>query len=670
MKIAATNNTVERSGVVAEGAFTIKASAKAFQILSSGLYSNKIRSIIREICSNAIDSHAAAATSELPIVHLPNSFEPWFSVQDFGVGLSHDQVMRLYTTYFDSNKTDSNDYIGALGLGSKSPFSYSPSFTVVSIHNGTKSIYTAFMSEEGLPNIALLSSEATTDKNGMTVTVPVKPGDNYYFEDEARHALRFFPVLPKVIGVSHFNVFKFDEPLLYKGEGYELYQRDPMGIRAYAIQGPIGYPISSFFESLNPEYKQKYSYLSQKCLVLHFNIGQLDVAASRESISYDKATTKVLLQRLESVHQDIVKQVEDKISSSSDYFEACNRGYVESNKLGNSHLISQWSYNGKALAHNINLYDPVEKDGVVLYGNFNKRHKPSKYTGLLNINVLPHSGVGFYLDTGKGHRKIVLDAQKHINAIVFRTSLKFAHVIMDKLGANHSRLVSSDTLQAPPRLGTTRWDMTTCYMPTTLANDDIQWNKIDKFDPSKGGWYVSMTNHKPTIHQSGIAKLLRVARLLSMKLPPIVGFKSQYLIKHPNPAWKSFLTEIVPLIVDTIMKSPIPELVAQQKHIGNYRNLFDVLVHCNVPNEPMVAQAADISKKWAARTMMSQTMETIISDCEVAGISIRRKLEMKEMPLNQALVAKYPLLRFFEHHDIIRHTKDVEAYLLSQEPKI
>ena len=142
------------------GEFRIRNSAKAFNILSSGLYANKIRAIIRELSCNAIDSHVAAGRIETPFdVHLPNQLEPWFAIRDYGTGLSHEQVTNIYTTYFESTKTDSNAFIGALGLGSKSPFSYTDNFTVTAVKDGRKGIYTAFINEQGVPSIALMMEE-------------------------------------------------------------------------------------------------------------------------------------------------------------------------------------------------------------------------------------------------------------------------------------------------------------------------------------------------------------------------------------------------------------------------------------------------------------------------------------------------------------------------------
>src|SRR5574343_126832 len=144
MIIEKDSQKVQTIGLDSTSGFKINATAKAFAILSSGLYANKIRAIVRELSCNAYDSHKAANKEHVPFkVVLPSPLDSTFSVQDFGLGLSEEQVFNLYTTYFESTKTQSNDYIGALGLGSKSPFSYTSSFLVTSIFEGVKSTYLA-----------------------------------------------------------------------------------------------------------------------------------------------------------------------------------------------------------------------------------------------------------------------------------------------------------------------------------------------------------------------------------------------------------------------------------------------------------------------------------------------------------------------------------------------
>jgi len=136
---SATDVVIERDGLGSDGAFGIVFNAKMAKILSDGLYSDKIQSIIRELSCNAVDSHVEAGKGDEPIeVHLPTVFEPVFYVRDFGVGLDHEQVIKIYTVYGASTKTNSNEFIGQLGLGSKSPFSYVDAFDVTARKEGVK----------------------------------------------------------------------------------------------------------------------------------------------------------------------------------------------------------------------------------------------------------------------------------------------------------------------------------------------------------------------------------------------------------------------------------------------------------------------------------------------------------------------------------------------------
>ena len=287
------------------GEFRIRNSAKAFNILSSGLYANKIKAIIRELSCNAIDSHTAAGTTQPFEVHLPTTLEPWFSIRDFGTGLSHDQVTKIYTTYFESTKTESNEFIGALGLGSKSPFSYTDNFTVTAIQNGRKGIYSAFINDVGVPSIALMGEEAVAESNGVEVKFSVN--DRYDFSkfaDEAVKVYRWFPVLPTITG----NTITI-EPAEYETKniipGVHSLKNDFHGRNSStAVMGNIAYPIDV------PQAEQSLEGVHQllKCgLVIEFGIGELDFQASREGLSYIPLTIDSIRKKLVAVNSALAK---------------------------------------------------------------------------------------------------------------------------------------------------------------------------------------------------------------------------------------------------------------------------------------------------------------------------------------------------------------------------
>jgi hypothetical protein len=297
-----------------EQAFSIKASAKSFKILSDGLYKNKILAIIRELSCNAFDAHIAAKKEKVPfIIHFPTSLEPWFAVRDEGIGLSRSDVMTLYTTYFESTKSESNDFVGALGLGSKSPFSYVDNFTVVSRYKGEEMMFSCFINDSGLPSIVELGSKKTTEGNGMEVKLPVRREDMSTFSNEgAKFFTTWLSVEPKMSGAPV-------EPLTLKkeeeGTGWFRATRvNENGTSAYwvlqqsnssnAIQGNVCYPIDKNIirQKATDQILTAWQnfFLNEPNLYLECSIGDLDIAPSREELDYSPHTIKNLLAKIDT----------------------------------------------------------------------------------------------------------------------------------------------------------------------------------------------------------------------------------------------------------------------------------------------------------------------------------------------------------------------------------
>lgn len=289
------------SNVKEVGEFRIRNSAKAFNILSSGLYANKIRAIIRELSCNAVDSHVEAGKKDTPFdVHLPNQLEPWFAIRDYGTGLDNNQVTNIYTTYFESTKTESNDFIGALGLGSKSPFSYTDNFTVTAIKHGKKGIYTAFINDAGVPSIALMTQEETTEPAGVEVKFAV---DSYYefdkFRQEAVNVYQYFSLRPVVSGNQNFKFIdpKYDKKDIVPGVHSYVDQRG-----CIAVMGNIAYPVQI------PDSDKSLGDLRNllNCgIEMHFQIGELDFQASREGLSYIPQTVASIKSKLEALNASL-----------------------------------------------------------------------------------------------------------------------------------------------------------------------------------------------------------------------------------------------------------------------------------------------------------------------------------------------------------------------------
>jgi hypothetical protein len=288
-------------------AFTIAATGKAFKILSDGLYSDKIAAVIRELSCNAYDSHVAAGKVDVPFeVQLPTRQDMRFSVTDFGTGIDHLNVYDIYTRYFASTKTGSNDFVGQLGLGSKSPFSLVREFMVYSRYNGVQRQYRMYFDDTDTPRVEFLG-ELDCAANGLPLSgVKVELVIENYdmvdrFRDRAATILRWFRTTPQIVGnyaVINNRVNGHENSLWFSHNIRSGYRANNM----IAVMGNVAYPIDvSNIENANPLYYD----LGTMPIAINFAIGELEVSASRESIGYDKRTMENIRVKLDLVIADI-----------------------------------------------------------------------------------------------------------------------------------------------------------------------------------------------------------------------------------------------------------------------------------------------------------------------------------------------------------------------------
>lgn len=323
MQLHSENNTLKTNVESTPHTFTIQASAKAFKILSSNLYTDKISAIIRELSCNALDSHIDAGNPDPFIIHLPTIFEPYFAVEDQGTGMTPQQIAELYTGYFSSNKTARNDQIGALGLGSKSPFAYTDIFTIDSVKDGNKYAYSAFLDKDGLPTYLEISTEKTDKKNGVRITFPVADKDFDEFITKAASILWAFDQKPIITGAAskYISACEKDPPILFQGKGWKMYKNLPRNnykslSRSLIRMGNILYIISDV------SIVKQHHCLLENNLIIDMPLGSCDVAPSREELSYDQLTKTNILNRLEEVKQELITIFNSQIDNSSSVWEA------------------------------------------------------------------------------------------------------------------------------------------------------------------------------------------------------------------------------------------------------------------------------------------------------------------------------------------------------------
>ena len=279
-------------------------------------YSNTILATIRETYANAVDANKENNLSpELIEVKSPNSIDQTFSVRDYGCGLSRDQIFNLYSKFGKSTKRGSDLSIGGFGIGRFAPLSYKDSFTVISYHQGVKSIYSLYISEENDTKIDEVFSEPTSKANGICISVGVAKNDLTKFNEEMSSFFSNFEILPKFLNIQNhiikpeIVIFGVDWQIRKSFNGHSNYAVGDQGI----VMGGIYYPINPELVDFKNDDDYAWTIYLNK-LVFIADIGSVSLHHSRETLEYNKTTKAYLKSRYQAFCKEFTDSIKNKIA--------------------------------------------------------------------------------------------------------------------------------------------------------------------------------------------------------------------------------------------------------------------------------------------------------------------------------------------------------------------
>lgn len=433
--------TTEKETILGNGskskAFSITASPKVFKILSSDLYTNKIRAVVRELITNMIDAHALNGNPEKFIIQVPGRLDPRFVCRDFGPGMSDfdiqgdDNSPGLYNSYFSSSKAESNDFIGGFGLGSKSPLSYTDTFSITSYHKGEIRGYVAYMDGDG-PQIkpTFVKEMGPDDKTGIEIVVPVEEKDFRNFAYEVSYIMRPFKDLAIINGLDReIDYFPdFDD---YYGVNPERYWPDRGGL--YAIYGGIVYPIDGVIRDRN------WLSIRNEVNYIKFPMGSLDIAPSREALSLDDRTRKNIIERVkelsEKAFNEDVKRFKESTSPRHTYRELMKMGYsARDYMISNSVKFTTKNLSYKKMQ---SMFEPDSKlcnAGVVYEVNLDPRlkrikqsHETSAVASSYRLFGINTTKINIVIDNIKNRVNIVRGLAHALDDSEFNNTLNIHH---------------------------------------------------------------------------------------------------------------------------------------------------------------------------------------------------------------------------------------------------
>jgi hypothetical protein len=305
------------------------ATSMVFQLFTKNIYSNPIGTVVREITSNCFDSHVEAKVNSPVIIRKfkdPQTDTLYISFIDFGVGMSPDRVENIYGVYFESTKRCDNTQIGGFGIGGKTPLAYKRStghgegeydnsFYVITNFNGTRYYYCIYEGQEA-PEISLLHSESTVERNGTEIRIPVLEKDMNSFAKEMLRQLYYFENIVFEGFENDYNGETLSNQYqIIRGKNF-LYRGTEYSSQMHVCLGRVAYPID--YNVLGLSSSDYYMPIALK-----LEVGEIGVVASREQLDYSENTIKVLKKKLEAVKEEVKQLLVNQYSNIvglKDYF--------------------------------------------------------------------------------------------------------------------------------------------------------------------------------------------------------------------------------------------------------------------------------------------------------------------------------------------------------------
>ena len=330
--------------------------------LLTDTYSNPIGSIIREYTANAVDSHKESCCPDPVQITVPTSLRPIFKVQDFGVGLSKDEIVTVYSQYGKSTKRETNDQIGGFGIGAKSAFAKSNQFTVVGVKDGIKTTVVFNRTNEG-GSVDVIAEVETDEQNGVIVQIPVSVDEIHEWNQETKDFFRFW-------SKDEVEVFGIEEDFRCELEhvGGNLYYTE---VEKYTTTGEVFISINnivykyglSYGNELENTIDEIHRRMDGKRMFFKVPIGEVDLVPSREELMLSNRTKEYVRNLLSDTMETIAETYKENILKQENYIEALR--YVNDNIgiIQYLKIIDDFEYEGKPLKIKKEPYPFIEFSG-------------------------------------------------------------------------------------------------------------------------------------------------------------------------------------------------------------------------------------------------------------------------------------------------------------------
>jgi hypothetical protein len=330
MLLPGSNIKTDTVGITNSSAFKVGDAGVILDILRTKIYKDPIMAICREITCNARDAHREVGTPERPIeIEFPTLWNSGqLRIRDFGPGISPDRMTEIFIAFGRSTKRSDNVQTGGFGLGAKTPFAYTDSFTIVTVVDGLKYTYAAYIDETKVGKMDLMGKPVPTDEeNGTTIIIGLAKNDVATFSSYMIKCTKHWDVKPIFHGLNDQYTYP-DLTAQYEGTGWAFPNANVVaGNRSYYHSTYKSYAIVDGIEyEIDPNAIKDLTEVERTLLgtgfFLYYNVGDLVLAASRDNLHYEETTNKMIKDRLAILEKELIEIVQDKIKNAATYPEA------------------------------------------------------------------------------------------------------------------------------------------------------------------------------------------------------------------------------------------------------------------------------------------------------------------------------------------------------------
>lgn len=355
IKTPEVENTTNFDGETFEGTLNSAKLASVMQILIRN-YNSPELATLREWVSNAHDSHVEAGVKTPVKVTLPSRFSQNLIVEDFGVGMSYDQVRNVYASFLNSTKSGDNFGIGGFGIGGKSALAISDQYTMVAVKDGLKNVFVFERSSKGGLSVkAVVRDKPTDEGNGVKVTVVASNGWNFS-EHQINEVLNGWrPEEVELVNGNFTSVFtdaiEFEHGVIKSeiidGKGTVSTRYGYRSPKTRVLVGPVSYPMpDKVHQTLrthdNYEYA-KFIDATRGEFALKMNIGDVTFPSSREVIEPSAENTEAIVKAL----KDFVSEVQGYIDAKTKNLKTIEEAYAFGHSPFIQHAQLKVLFNGR-----------------------------------------------------------------------------------------------------------------------------------------------------------------------------------------------------------------------------------------------------------------------------------------------------------------------------------